>query len=174
MKTIGLFYGTDTGNSERVAQEIQQRLTGKAKVDLLDMATVSESQFAPYDYIILGHPTWYYGELQSHWEDFWEQFKTVDFSNKTVACFGLGDQYDYAEYFLDAMGLTHDIAVSNGATPCGYVSTNGFDFEASKAVTEDNLFFVGLALDDDQQPELSESRLDDWIEQIIEEFELSS
>ena len=172
MKKIGLFYGTDTGNSERVAQDIEERLEGVAQVELHDMIDVEAKSFEPYKYIILGHPTWYYGELQSHWEDFWEEFKQVDFSGKHIACFGLGDQYDYAEYFLDAMGLTHDIAVENGATPHGYTSTESFDFEASKAVTEDNAFFVGLALDDDQQPELSSTRIDAWVEQIKEDFEL--
>ena len=136
------------------------------------MVDVEKDTFNDYQYLILSHPTWYYGELQSHWEDFWEEFKSLDFSGKQIACIGLGDQYDYADYFLDAMGMTHDIAVANGAEPCGYTSTNGFEHTASKAMTEDEQFFVGLAIDEDQQPELTESRIDDWIDQIGEEMNL--
>jgi len=169
MSKIGLFYGTDTGNTERVADMIREKL-GADNVDVHDVATASKDDFAQYDKIILGQPTWYYGELQSSWDDFWEDFKTIDFAGKTVACFGLGDQADYAEYFLDAMGMMHDIAVENGAMPAGYTSTDGFDFDESKAVTEDGEFFVGLGIDEDQQPELTEERVDAWVAQIQEEF----
>jgi flavodoxin I len=174
MKKIGLFYGTDTGNSERIAEMIKDGIEEKyqAEVTLHDLTEVNKQTFAPYTLLILSHPTWYYGELQSHWEDFWEDFKSIDFSGKKVACMGLGDQYDYADYFLDAMGLTHDIVVNNGGTPCGYTSTEGFEHTASKASIEDDSLFVGLALDEDQQPELTESRINDWIEQIAEEFEI--
>jgi len=89
-----------------------------------------------------------------------------------VACFGLGDQADYSEYFLDAMGFMHDIAVENGATPAGYMSTEGFEFDESKAITEDEAFFVGLGIDEDQQPELTETRISEWVAQIKEEMAL--
>lgn len=171
MSKVGLFYGTDTGNTERVADMIQDNL-GAGVCDVHDIATASPADFAKYDKIILGQPTWYYGELQSSWDDFWDDFKGIDFTGKTVACFGLGDQADYSEYFLDAMGLMHDIAVENGATPAGYMSTDGFEFDESKAVTEDEEFFVGLGIDEDQQPELTGVRVDEWCEQIKEEMDI--
>lgn len=174
MKTIGLFYGTDTGNSERIAEMIKERVEDQydAEVVLHDLSESQKEEFAQYDYLILSHPTWYYGELQSHWEDFWEEFKGIDFTGKSVACMGLGDQYDYADYFLDAMGMTHDIVVKNGGMPCGYMSTEGFEHTQSKATIEEGELFVGLALDEDQQPELTDQRIDHWIDQIAEEFSL--
>ena len=171
MSKVGLFYGTDTGNTERVADMIQDQL-GPSNCDVHDISTASPADFAQYDKIILGQPTWYYGELQSSWDDFWDDFKGIDFTGKTVACFGLGDQADYSEYFLDAMGLMHDIAVENGAMPAGYMSTEGFEFDESKAVTEDEEFFVGLGIDEDQQPELTANRVNQWCEQIKEEMDL--
>ena len=84
---------------------------------------------------------------------------------------GLGDQEDYAEYYLDAMGDLHDVVVANGGTIIGYWPNEGYDFEESKALTEDRSFFVGLALDEDRQPELTEERIDQWLEQILEEWE---
>ena len=169
MSKVGLFYGTDTGNTERVADMIKDKI-GADICEVHDIATAGAEDFAKYDKIVLGQPTWYYGELQSSWDDFWEEFKGIDFTGKTVACFGLGDQADYSEYFLDAMGMMHDVAVENGATPAGYMSTDGFEFDESKAVTEDEAFFVGLAIDEDQQPELTEDRVNDWVEQVKEEM----
>jgi len=169
MSKVGLFYGTDTGNTERVADMIKDRL---GDVEVFDVVSASVDDFSKFDKIILGQPTWYYGELQSSWDDFWNDFKTIDFTGKTVACFGLGDQADYSEYFLDAMGMMHDIAVENGATPAGYWSTEGYEFDESKGVTDDGEFFVGLAIDEDQQPELTAERVDQWCDQIKEEMEL--
>jgi flavodoxin I len=171
MSKVGLFYGTDTGNTERIADMIKDKM-GADLVEVHDISTASAADFAQYTNIILGQPTWYYGELQSSWDDFWNDFKGIDFTGKTVACFGLGDQADYSEYFLDAMGLMHDVAVENGATPAGYTSTDGYEFDESKAVTEDGEFFVGLGIDEDQQADKTASRIDAWVEQVKEEMSL--
>ncbi|WP_127470938.1 flavodoxin [Thiomicrorhabdus aquaedulcis] len=171
MSKVGLFYGTDTGNTERVADMIKDKF-GADLIDVHDISTASAGDFAKYTNIILGQPTWYYGELQSSWDDFWNDFKSIDFTGKTVACFGLGDQADYSEYFLDAMGLMHDVAVENGATPAGYTSTDGYEFDESKAVTEDGEFFVGLGIDEDQQADKTAGRIDAWVEQVKEEMAL--
>lgn len=167
---IGLFYGTDTGNTERVAQQIADALGGD--VVLHDIATAKPEDFLPYSHIILGQPTWYYGELQSHWEDFWEQFKKVDFTGKTVACFGLGDQHDYSEYFLDAMGLMHDVAKENGGKMVGYWPITDYEFDESKALTADGKHFVGLGIDEDQQAEMTAARVAKWVAQVKAEFGL--
>ena len=171
MEKIGLFYGTDTGNTERVADMIKNEL-GADRVDVYDIASAKASDFDAYTKIILGQPTWYYGERQSSWDDFWEDFCAIDFSGKTVACFGLGDQADYAEYFIDAVGMMHDVVLQNDGTPAGYWSTEGYEYDESKAATEDGEFFVGLAIDEDQQAELTEQRVKDWVAQVKEEMEL--
>ncbi|EAH9105226.1 flavodoxin, partial [Campylobacter jejuni] len=44
------------------------------------------------------------------------------------------------------------------------VSTDGYTFEASDAVVDGK--FVGLALDNDNQEDQTESRIDAWVEQI--------
>jgi flavodoxin I len=150
---------------------IKQEL-GADRVDVYDVASAKKSDFDKYTKIILGQPTWYYGERQSSWDDFWEDFSSIDFTDKTVACFGLGDQADYAEYFIDAVGMMHDVVIENGGTPVGYWSTEGYEFDESKAVTPDGEFFVGLAIDEDQQPELTQQRVEQWVAQIKEEMSL--
>ncbi|KGK00055.1 flavodoxin FldA [Thalassotalea sp. ND16A] len=168
MATVGLFFGSDTGNTEAVAKMIQKKL-GKKNVDVKDIAKSSKEDIAEFDLLILGIPTWYYGENQCDWDDFLPELEEIDFNDKLVAIFGLGDQEDYAEYFVDAMCPVRDICEAKGAIVVGQWSTDGYEFEASKAlVDEDN--FIGLALDEDRQPELTEARVDAWIEQLNEEM----
>lgn len=173
MAQIGLFFGSDEGNTESVAYRIQQRL-GTDVVDVFDIADVTQLEFAEYSQIILGISTWDFGQIQSDWEEFWNDIEQVSFTGKTVALFGLGDQFGYGDFFLDAMGMLHDVVIKNGARIIGHWSTEGYDFDASKAKIPDENRFVGLALDEDQQAELTKSRLDQWCTQIHQEFGLAT
>lgn len=173
MAEIGLIYGSDEGNTEAVAYRIQQRL-GEDVCDVFDVADITQLEFADYNKIILGIPTWDFGQIQSDWEEFWDDVSEVDFSNKTVAMFGLGDQFGYGDFFLDAMGMLHDVVKAKGATMIGYWSTEGYEFDASKALLEGQPTFVGLGIDEDQQPELTKERLDLWCQQIHQEFGMNT
>jgi flavodoxin I len=170
VSTIGLFFGSDEGNTERVAALIQQRL-GISSADVHDIADVTQVDFTVYEQMILGIPTWDFGQIQSDWEEFWEDLQLIDFNGKTVALFGLGDQFGYGDYFLDAMGMLHDVIVANGARIVGHWSTEGYEYDASKAEVAGQSLFVGLAIDEDQQEELTEYRVDQWCLQIEKEFE---
>jgi len=133
---------------------------------------VTQLEFADYDKLILGIPTWDFGQIQSDWEDFWDDVIEIDFSGKTVALVGLGDQFGYGDYFLDAMGLLHDVLLERGAQTIGFWPVEGYEFDASKALTADDKQFVGLALDDDQQEALTADRLNRWCVQVVTEFGL--
>ncbi len=108
MASVGLFFGSDTGNTEAIAQMIQKQL-GEKLVQVQDIAKSSKEDIENFDLLILGIPTWYYGEAQCDWDDFFPELEGIDFSSKLVAIFGCGDQEDYAEYFCDAMGTIRDI-----------------------------------------------------------------
>lgn len=173
MAKLGLFFGSDEGNTEGVSYRIQQRL-GEDVVDVYDVADVTQLEFAQYDRIILGIPTWDFGQIQSDWEEFWGDVTEIDFTGKTVALFGLGDQFGYGDFFLDAMGMLHDVVEQAGAKIVGHWPTEGYEFDASKAEIPDSDLFVGLALDEDQQPELTTERLNRWCAQIHREFGLET
>ncbi len=171
--SIGLFYGTTTGATEEVANAIAD----KAKARGIDITTYDVSrlkgieELVSYDKLILGTSTWYYGEHQGDWEDMLDRIpEDHDFSGVTVALFGLGDQEGYPEWFLDAMGMIADEFQRRGATIIGDWSAEGYDFEESKAIREDGRF-VGLAIDEDCQPKLTEKRIQEWTEQVLPEFE---
>ena len=66
--------------------------------------------------------------------------------------------------------MLHDVIIANGATIIGHWSTEGYDYEASKAEVEGQALFVGLAIDEDQQEELTQQRVDQWCKQIKPEL----
>lgn len=168
MEKIGLFYGSDTGNTESVAHKIREKIS-KENVYLIDMYDAKAEDFATYDKIILGLSTWHDGQLQSDWDTFFEEFKEVDFTGKTVALFGLGDQYVYCDYFIDGVGIIGTVVLENGGKIVGKWSTEGYEHTESKAEMEKGTF-LGLALDEDNQFEQTDERIDAWVEQIKKEF----
>lgn len=170
MAKIGLFYGTQTGNTESIAQVIQEKMGGESAVSLHDIVDVSTDDFELYECIIIGCPTWNTGELQSDWEGLYDELDEVDFSNKKVAYFGLGDQIGYADNFQDAIGILEEKISQLGGKTVGYWPTEGYDFEESKAVK--NGQFVGLAIDEDNQPELTDDRVSKWVAKLKSEFGL--
>jgi len=161
-----IIYGSDTGNTEVVVEDLTKLL------DDVDVVTVDEISPEDWDHdkFILGIPTWYDGELQSDWEDYFDDFQEVDFTGKTVAVFGLGDQVGYAEWFCDGVGILADIVEKNGGKVIGNWPTDGYEFESSKAVMNTNNTFYGLCIDEDNQPELTQERLKKWVEQLKNEY----
>ncbi|NJM57908.1 MAG: flavodoxin FldA [Synechococcales cyanobacterium RU_4_20] len=165
MMMIGLFYGTQTGNTETIAEQIQVAFGGDGIVTLHEISDSDASTFGQYQQIIIGCPTWNIGELQSDWDDFYEgDLNQIDFSGKQVAYFGPGDQVGYSDNFQDAMGLLEEKISGLGGETVGHWPTDGYEHDASKAVK--NGKFVGLALDEDNQPELTDSRIQAWVGEL--------
>ena len=116
---IPLIYGSTTGNTERVAHLITECWPGEDSLALIpiDSLVSSDVQFA--ESVIIGVPTWNFGELQEDWEEVWSNFCGIDFHGKRVALFGLGDQLGYGDWFLDAMGIVATQVSQKGATLVG-------------------------------------------------------
>ena len=69
------------------------------------------------------------------------------------------------------MGTIRDIIEPNGAVIVGHWPTEGYHFEASKGLADDKNF-LGLAIDEDRQPELTNERVEKWVKQIFDELQL--
>ena len=164
-KTIGIFYGSSTCYTEMVAEQIHAKL-GAERADIHNIANTSFQECLNYDYLLLGIPTWDYGELQEDWENIWDEISELDFSGKTIAIFGLGDQIGYPDWFQDAMGYLYHLVKARGAHTTGHWPNEGYEYKESKALTEDQQHFVGLPLDDENQPELTEAKLDQWLSDL--------
>ncbi|MEH6466752.1 MAG: flavodoxin FldB [Porticoccus sp.] len=170
---IGLFYGSSTCYTEMVAEKIVEEL-GETLVDIHNVADEPVVTMQDYNYLILGIPTWDYGELQEDWENIWDDIDTLNLTGKTVALFGLGDQDGYPEWFLDAMGYLWAKVCNQGAKTVGYWPVDGFEFKESKALTPDQQHFVGLAIDDENQFDLTDERIKQWCQQVLREFDLET
>jgi len=164
-KEIGLCYGSSTCYTEMVAEQIQQIL-GEDRVALIDIKDADLASFNQYRFIIFGIPTWDYGELQEDWDDRWEELDQLELSAIPCAIYGLGDQEGYPDWFQDAVGYLYHKLKSQGANPLGFWPNQGYKFNESKALTANGSQFVGLALDDENQPELTTERLTTWLKSI--------
>ncbi|MEN9225764.1 MAG: flavodoxin FldA [Thermostichus sp. HHBFW_bins_43] len=169
MAKVGLFFGTQTGNTETAAELIQKEL-GEENVDLIDISEASIEDFDKYNYLIIGCPTWNIGELQSDWDGFFPNLDEMDFSGKTVAYFGVGDQFGYPDNFQDAMGILAEKIAERGGKNVGSWPIDGYEFNESRGVVHGQ--FVGLALDEDNQSELTEKRVKEWTAKLKTLFNL--
>lgn len=170
MEKIALIYGSDTGMTEEVVGSIVDDWSA-TELEVIEAYNVKKADFERFDKIIIGLSTWYDGDLQSDWETFYEeQFQDIDFTGKTVAIFGLGDQESYTEFFVDGVGILAKVILKNGGRIVGKWSTEDYDFELSKAKIEGEDLFYGLALDELNEPNKSDERIDAWLAQVAKEF----
>ena len=165
---IGLFYGSSTCYTEMAAEKIRDFI-GEELVTLHNLKDDAVALMEQYDMLILGIPTWDFGELQEDWEAQWQAIPALNLRGKVVALYGMGDQLGYGEWFLDALGMLHDLLTPMGVQFVGYWPVEGYEFTSPKPLTADGTQFVGLALDDVNQFEESDERIAQWCEQILTE-----
>ena len=172
MSKIGLFYGSTTGNTESVAGQIKDAFD-ELEADVVTVFNVAEASIEDmkgFDYLILGTPTWYDGELQDDWDEFLPNLDDLDLSAKKVALFGLGDQEDYPDTFVDGLGILANKVKERGSQLAGSWPLEGYEFDASTAVQDGR--FMGLIIDEDNQDDLTGERVKTWVNQIKGEFGL--
>ncbi len=170
MDNIGLFYGSDTGVTDDITKDLVA-LWEHDNLEVMEIGDATKEDLSKYNKLILGLSTWYDGDLQSAWEAFFDEFKTIDFTGKTVAIYGLGDQIGYAEYFVDGIGILAKEIISNGGKMIGCWPTEGYRFTDSVALVPNNEdLFYGLAIDHDNESQLTDSRLTKWLHQVAQEF----
>ena len=68
MKSIGIFYGSSSGNTETVAKQIQKGLGADAQV--FEVSKAKKEDLEKFDNLILGTSTWGFGDLQDDFEGF--------------------------------------------------------------------------------------------------------
>ncbi len=80
----------------------------------------------------------------------------------------MGDQKGYPENFLDGVGIMGEILEEQGADLVGFTSSEGYEFESSRALRNDQ--FMGLAIDYENQVSMNIQRVAAWIDQLRKEF----
>ncbi|MEM6486096.1 MAG: flavodoxin [Pseudomonadota bacterium] len=165
---IGMVIGSTTGNTEDAAELIRAELAGRVE-EVHNVQGMELEDMTQYDVLLVGIPTWDIGQLQEDWERRLMDVANLDFEEKQVAFFGDGDQFGYPDNFQDAMGILRELFMACGAkADIGHWPADDYDYQESRGVL--NGKFVGLALDDLQQPEKSEERIRGWVSQLLKEL----
>jgi len=165
-KKIGIFYGSSTGQTEKIAEKLLQ-IIGEENADLINVDNATKKDLEQYPYLILGTPTWGIGEMQDDWEDFAEIVEKANLKGKKIALFGLGDQDTYPESFADGVGMLYNL-IKDKVKIVGKWPKKGYTFHESEALRDDS--FVGLILDQENQAAKTTERLTKWVDQLKKEF----
>lgn len=167
MKRIAIVYGTTTGNTKSIAEQIKVELA-EFDVKLFDIANISLSELTSFSNIILGTSTWGMGDIQEDWEAALNKLKGANLNGKVVALFGCGDSSCYPDSFVDAIGTLYSTIKSSGCKVIGKTDPDGYSFTSSAAV--ENGWFVGLPIDVDSENDKTNDRISCWIKAIAPEF----
>ena len=159
MKT-GIFFGSTMGTTEALAKQIAQKLNVPS-ADIYNVAEVSADQVMDYDLLLFGSSTWGAGDLQDDWYGFVDQLKNKDLTGKRVAFFGCGDSASYPDTFCDALSVLYDDLSGTGCVFVGAYVPEDYAVTDS-AVCRDGKF-IGLAVDDVNEGDKTEDRIDAWI-----------
>lgn len=166
MENIGIFYGSNTGKTAAIAEEIEFNL----RKDNYEVINVAEGikKMPEFKNLILLTPTYGVGEVQEDWANVMSQFEKIDFTGKKVAIAGLGNQFAFGESFVGGMRVLYDVVVKNGGEVIGFTSTEGYKYEESEAVIGNQ--FVGLAIDENNQEDETPERIMEWVSELKKEF----
>lgn len=171
MKKIGVFYWPKGGNVESCAKRIAAKLSGHV-AEVYSLNAIKEVDLPFYDLVIVGGSTsgadiWENAADNNLWFDFFARLEGANLNLKPVAIFGLGDQVLYPDHFVDGMSVIKREFDRVGASLVGRWSTDDYDFTGSESLEDGK--FIGLALDEDQQPEHTDLRIEKWVNQILKE-----
>ena len=94
MAKIGIFFGTDTGNTRKIAKQIQRKFDDELMAKPLNVNRTEVDDFMSYDYLILGTPTLGDGLLpglsadaeNERWEEFLPKLEDQDSVSGVSTC----------------------------------------------------------------------------------------
>ena len=160
MKKTIVVFGSSTGTCEAIAEKIAQKLG----CEVMDVQNLTAEVVESHENLILGTSTWGAGELQDDWFDGLKVLQGADLSGKTIALFGCGDCESYSDTFVGGIGELYNAIKASGARFVGAVDTDGYSFDDSEAVIDGK--FIGLPLDDVNEDDKTDTRIDAWIAEI--------
>lgn len=167
MKKTAIIYSYNTVKTAKIALLVVDAF-GEIIIEKVNAENITAETFLSFDNYILGVPTWFDGELPNYWDEFVPEFEDMELKGKTIAIYGLGDQKNYPENFIDGVGILGKILEEKGAKLIGFTSTEGYRFESSLAYRDNK--FMGLAIDFENQGSKNKERVKKWVEQLKVEF----
>ena len=173
MKKTVILYWPEGGAVDKSAHKILAAIKPE-NADIFNLEEVDINLFNNYSYIIaggstVGAETWEEVAGNNQWTLFLNKCKKnrISFKDKKIAVFGLGDQILYPHQFVNDMYEIFHTFTQLNAIPVGKWPTEGYRFSNSKAVI-DNMF-VGLPLDDTNESDKTDERVNLWIRELIKQ-----
>ena len=163
MKNICVIYGSSTGTCQGLAEKIGQ-LLGVDSSAIIDVQNLSADDIKNHVALLLGTSTWGAGEMQDDWYQGVKVLKDTGLEGKLAAVFGCGDSASYSDTFCGGMAELYNAAKEAGATMIGQVPADGYTYDDSEAVVDGK--FLGLALDEVNEDDKSDERIDAWIDEL--------
>lgn len=102
------------------------------------------------------------GSLEADdWADYLPNLDKLNLCGKKIALFALDDQVGYSYNFVSAMRILYDKLIALGAEIIvSDVENDGFEYDYSESVIDGR--FIGLVLDEVNEPERSPERIKSW------------
>ena len=174
MSKTALFFSPAGGSVDKVSHMLGAMI-GTDKVDIIHATEMNKEDLEKYENIILlgstvGADHWDNEVIVDEWVDFFEAMEDISLEDKKVAIVGLGNSVLYPSHFADGMAVLHDKIIQKNAKVYGKVNSEAYDFEDSEALDDDG-YFCGLAIDEDNEPELTPGRLEKWIQLLQPDLE---
>jgi len=172
MKKIALIFWPEGGNVDECGDKIAARFSDNEIIKVSIIHTTKEILNECDNWIIggstVGSHVWEDADDSNKWHAFFTLLDEINTSRKIVAFYGLGDQVLYPHHFVDGLGVFQEEFEKRNIKIIGQWSIEGYNFFDSEGI-KDECFF-GLALDQDSQKELTEERIDQWLQIIKKEF----
>jgi len=174
MNKVLLVYWPEKGNVELASEKVSEKLSDCTVVKKSVVEITPEDLNDSDNWIIggstVGSHVWTDADDSNKWFAFFKMLDLVDLKTKVVAFFGLGDQVLYPHHFVDGLGVFQEEFKKRHANIIGQWPVDGYNFYESEGM-DTNKFF-GLALDEDQQSELTDERIEKWLGQIRAKFRI--
>lgn len=155
---VGIFYGSTTGVTKDISKKIAEKIGG-------EVYTANEiEKMLDMDLTILATSTWGAGDLQDDWLGAIDNLKKLNIQGKKVALVGVGDQIMFSSTFVNGLKELYDIVKEQGANIVGDTSIEGYEYDDSTAIVDGR--FVGLVVDETNQSELTDERIENWLREI--------
>lgn len=167
MEKVAVFFSFHSNKTAKIGKHIAECFEEET-ANVVNAEQANCSSFLPFKNLILGVPTWFDGELPNYWDELVPAIEDMELTGKRFAIFGLGDQKGYPENFNDGVGIMAQILEKQGAEIVGFTPAQGYSFESSAALRENQ--FCGLCLDQENQARLTNKRIENWVEQLKAEF----
>lgn len=172
-KAIGIFYAPAGGNVHKIARRIRQSIHHK-RSEMFHITEIKPTRILDFKHIILvastvGSIHWE-DDIHNEWASFMPGINHIALNGRQVAIVGLGDHIGYPDNFCDGIADLSEWVRQAGGIIVGRTSTDGYTYTSSRAVRD--RLFDGLPIDEENESDLTNARIEKWLGFVMTEFDV--